>query len=85
MNVVVRARVDEEIKAEAMDVLSHIGLTMSDAIRLMMVKIAKEKCLPFAPFEPNDETIAAMNEAKEKKLKSFDNIESLMADLNAED
>lgn len=85
MNVVVRARIDEGIKTEAMDVLSHVGLTMSDAIRLMMVKIAKEKCLPFAPFEPNAETIEAMKEAREGKLQSFDNIDDLMADLNADD
>lgn len=85
MNVVVRARVDEGIKAEAMDVLSHVGLTMSDAIRLLMIKIAKEKCLPFAPFEPNAETIEAIDEAIEKKLKSFDNIDGLMTDLNADD
>jgi len=85
MNVVVRARIDETIKAEAADVLSHVGLTMSDAIRLMMVKIANEKCLPFAPFEPNAETIQAMYEARKGKLASFDHIEDLMADLNADD
>jgi DNA-damage-inducible protein J len=42
-NSVVRARIDEQIKNEAAAVLKAMGLTVSDAFRLMMVKIAKEK------------------------------------------
>ena len=45
-NSVVRARIDEQIKTEAAAVLKAMGLTVSDAFRLMMVKIAKEKALP---------------------------------------
>ena len=45
-NSVVRARIDERIKNEAAAVLSAMGLTVSDAFRLMMVRIAKEKALP---------------------------------------
>ncbi len=44
--------------------LASIGLTVSDAFRLMMVRIAKEKALPFEPLIPNAETIAAMKEAR---------------------
>jgi DNA-damage-inducible protein J len=38
-------------------VLKVMGLTVSDAFRLMMVRIAKEKALPFEPLIPNEETI----------------------------
>ncbi|MBD3809986.1 MAG: type II toxin-antitoxin system RelB/DinJ family antitoxin [Sulfuricurvum sp.] len=82
-NAVVRARIDEQTKAEASAVLATIGLTVSDAFRLMLTRVAREKALPFDPLIPNDETIAAMRQAREGKLKSFDSIDALMADLNA--
>lgn len=83
-NAVVRARIDEHIKNEATAVLAAVGLTVSDAFRLMLTRVARDKALPFEPLIPNDETIAAMREARQGKLKSFDNIEALMADLNAD-
>ena len=55
-----RARIDEQTKNEAAAVLKAMGLTVSDAFRMMMVKIAKEKALPFEPLVPNEETIEAM-------------------------
>jgi DNA-damage-inducible protein J len=84
-NSVVRARIDERIKNEAAAVLGAMGLTVSDAFRLMMVKIATEKALPFEPIVPNETTIQAMREAREGKLPSFDSIDALMTDLHAED
>lgn len=59
-NSVVRARIDERIKSEAAAVLAAMELTVSDAFRLMMMRIAKDKALPFEPLVPNDETIEAM-------------------------
>jgi DNA-damage-inducible protein J len=56
-NTVVRARIDEHVKEEAAAVLATIGLTVSDAFRLMMMRIAKDKALPFEPLVPNAETI----------------------------
>lgn len=84
-NAVVRARIDGHIKEEASIVLAAMGLTVSDAFRIMLTRIAREKALPFEPLVPNDTTIAAMREARAGNLKSFDNLDSLMADLNAED
>lgn len=82
-NAVVRARIDEDIKVEASAVLASIGLSVSDAFRLMLTRVAREKALPFDPLIPNDETIVAMREAREEKLKSFNSIDDLMASLNA--
>ena len=84
-NAVVRARIDEHIKEEATVVLASMGLTVSDAFRLMLTRIAKEKALPFEPLVPNAETIAAMKEARSGRLKSFDRVDALLADLNEED
>jgi DNA-damage-inducible protein J len=55
---VVRARIDKQVKAEASDVLEAMGLSMSDAIRLLLVRIAKDKALPFEVKVPNATTVA---------------------------
>lgn len=82
---VVRARIDERTKNEASAVLAAMGLTVSDAFRLLMVRVAKEKALPFEPLTPSAKTIRAMKEARAGKLRSFKSVEALMADLNAKD
>ena len=83
-NSVVRARINEQIKKEAAAVLSAMGLSVSDAFRLMMVKIAKEKKLPFEPLAPNDETIEAMKAARRGELVTVGPPAKLLASLNAD-
>ena len=85
MRTVVRARIDGRVKAEAAAVLASIGLTVSDAFRLMMVRIAKEKRLPFDPLVPNAETIEAMRAARRGEVKTYDSVADLMAELDADD
>jgi DNA-damage-inducible protein J len=84
-NSVVRARIDEHIKEEAEAVLASIGLTASDAFRMMMIRIAREKSLPFEPLVPNDETIEAMKAARRGELVTAGNPDRLLAKLNAGD
>jgi DNA-damage-inducible protein J len=84
-NAVVRARIDERIKEEAAVVLQAMGLTVSDAFRLMMTRIAVEKALPFEPLVPNETTIAAMREARGGGLPRFKSVEALLTDLNEGD
>jgi len=84
-NTVVRARIDEHIKEEASTVLAAMGLTVSDAFRMLLTRIAREKALPFEPLVPNETTIAAMREARAGNLKGFDSVEALMSDLHAKD
>ena len=84
-NAVVRARIDERIKNEAAVVLKTMGLTVSDAFRMMMSRIAAEKALPFAPLVPNAVTIAAMEEARRGGLPRVNTVEELLAELNADD
>lgn len=83
-NAVVRARIDERTKNEAAAVLASVGLTLSDAFRLLLTRVAREKALPFEPLVPNEETIEAMREARQGGLQKFDSIEALMADLHAD-
>jgi DNA-damage-inducible protein J len=84
-NDIVRARIDAKIKREAAAVLAGIGLSVSDAFRLMMVRIAKEKALPFQPLVPNAETVAAMEEARRGGLKRHSSAKTLLKSLNADD
>jgi len=84
-NALVTTRIDGSVKEEAAAVLAAMGLTVSDAVRLMLIKVAREHALPFDPLIPNAETIEAMKEARRGGLPSFDSVEALMADLNAPD
>lgn len=84
-NAVVRARIDEHIKEEASAVLASIGLTVSDAFRLLLTRVAKEKALPFEPLIPNADTIEAMKAAKRGDLITVDDMDNLLASLNAND
>ena len=84
-NALVQARIDRDVKDEASAVLAAMGLTVSDAVRLLLTKVAHEHALPFDPLIPNAETIEAMKEARKGKLSSFATVKALMADLNAPD
>jgi DNA-damage-inducible protein J len=84
-NTIVRARIDEQTKVEAAAVLAAVGLTVSDAFRMMMVKIAKDGALPFEPLVPSKATIEAMKEARHGKLKKHRDSKDLMASLNEDD
>ena len=84
-NAVVRARIDKDLKEEATVVLASIGLTVSDAFRMMLVRVVAEKALPFDPLVPNSETIAAMRDARLGNVRSFETIDALMEDLNVPD
>ena len=83
-NAVVRARIDEATKTEAAAVLATMGLSLSDAFRLLLKRIAAEKALPFEPLVPNAETIAAMKAARRGELTSAGKPGSLLRSLNAD-
>ena len=80
-NDYVRARIDPAIRNEAAKVLSSLGLTVSDACRMMLTKIALEKRLPFGTEEPNELSLAAMKEMDEGKAVRFHSAEALYKDL----
>jgi DNA-damage-inducible protein J len=81
----VHIRIDKRVKAQAAKALSAMGLSVSDAVRVLLTRVAAEKALPFELKVPNPATAAAMKEARAGGLASFNNVSELMADLNAED
>jgi DNA-damage-inducible protein J len=82
-DAIVRARVNEEIKEEATIVLSEIGLTLSDAFRMLVIRIAREKALPFEPLVPNAKTIEAIKAARSGNLITASSLDNLLTELNA--
>ncbi len=61
----VHVRVDEQIKAQAAETLAAMGLSISDAVRVLLMRVVAEKQMPFALKVPNAETRVAMAEANE--------------------
>ena len=80
-NAVVRARVDEKLKERATVVLGAMGLTVSDAVRLLLIKTVAERKLPFEIHTPNAETIEAMRAADRGEGHRFDSAEALFKEL----
>ena len=81
-DTVVRARIDSDTKARATEALQAMGLTVSDAIRLLMLRVADEKRLPFTIQVPNRTTVEAMKELADGKGRRFDSVEELVRDLD---
>ena len=82
----VRARIDTDTKERAAEALQAMGLSISDAIRLLMLRIADERRMPFEIKVPNATTRKAIAELdKAGEGKSFASVEALMADLHAGD
>lgn len=61
----VRARIDETLKQEAAAVLANLGLTVSDVVRIVLTKVAKDKALPFDMRVPNTLTAQTMAKSAE--------------------
>lgn len=81
----VRARIDTDTKKRAAEALAAMGLSISDAIRLLMLRVADEHRLPFEVKVPNATTRKAIAELEAGKGKRLGSVEELMADLHAED
>ena len=81
----VRARIDTLTKDRAAEALEAMGLSISDAIRLLMMRVADERRLPFEVKAPNATTRKAIKELEAGKGKKIKTLDALMADLNADD
>jgi len=81
----VHVRVDGRVKARAERALTAMGLSLSDAVRVLLVRVAAEQALPFEVKVPNATTRAAMKEARRGGLKRFASVADLIADASADD
>ena len=79
----VRARVSEELKSEAASVLSEMGLTVSDLVRITLTRVARDKALPFELSVPNAATRAAILDSRDLAKKKSARFASGQELLNA--
>ncbi|MCP4363227.1 MAG: type II toxin-antitoxin system RelB/DinJ family antitoxin [Chloroflexi bacterium] len=81
-NVTVQARISPELKQEADIVLSAIGMTTAEAIRVFLKQVVNSGGLPFQPTArvPNAETRAAMSELEQGGGQSFQTTDELFSD-----
>ena len=79
---VVQTRINGQVKEEAAAVLAAIGLTISDAVRLMLTRVAQDKALPFDPLVPNETTVAAMRAARAGELEAV-TLEQIKDDIQS--
>lgn len=81
----VQARVPSEIRDAAIAVIQESGLTVSDVVRVLMTRIARDKAIPPALFQPNAETLAAFEEIERGEAETVESVDALFEDLYAED
>jgi len=81
----VHIRVDAKVKAKAAKTLSAMGLTVSDAVRLLLTRVAAEKAMPFEVRVPNRATQAAIEAGERGQVSRASSVAAMMADLNADD
>lgn len=77
----VHVRMDEKTKKQATKALTAMGLSVSDAVRVFLTRVAADKELPFDLKVPNRETRAAMAEARALGRARFGSSEALMEEL----
>lgn len=80
-DAVVRARIDTATKERATIALNAMGLSISDAIRLLMLRVADEQRLPFDVRVPNRATRKSMAELDAGKGQKFETADALFSDL----
>ncbi|MDD9989064.1 MAG: type II toxin-antitoxin system RelB/DinJ family antitoxin [Spirochaetaceae bacterium] len=78
----IRARVEPELKQEAEKVFTTLGLSPTDAITLFYKQTALHNGLPFELRIPNEETLAAVRQARSGEgLSAYSSVEQMRADL----
>ena len=74
----IRARVEPELKTQAEEIFSKLGLSPTDAITLFYVQVILHDGLPFAVRIPNNETKEAMRQAeKGEGLREYGDLQAL--------
>ena len=74
----VRARIEPALKNDASEVLNDMGLTVSDAIRLFLMRVVSDKALPFEIKVHNAGTRAAMEASERGDVKYCESLDDLL-------
>jgi DNA-damage-inducible protein J len=77
-------RVDDDIKSQASEALASMGLSVSDAVRILLKRVVNDQAFPLELKVPNAQTRLAIEEARAmtKALAArFDSADALIDDL----
>ena len=78
----IRARVEPELKEDVINILQTLGLSLTEAITLFFKMIKLNRGLPFEVKIPNEETLAAMEDARlERNLEECDSVDTFLESL----
>jgi DNA-damage-inducible protein J len=77
----VHIRVDQKTKDRATKTLAAMGISVSDAVRMLLVRVVAEKALPFDVKVPNATTVKAMRAAEKGLGKRHKSADALFKDL----
>lgn len=81
-NTFVRARISEDVKTEAAEVLDQLGLTVSDVVRITLTRVARERGLPFEMRVPNETTAETLKKSdRGEELHRPDSVQAMFDDL----
>jgi DNA-damage-inducible protein J len=80
-STMVHIRIDQKTKQEAAKTLAAMGMSVSDAVRILLLRVAAEKALPFDVKVPNVTTVKAMRAADRGKGKRLKSTNALFKDL----
>ena len=72
---------DRKTKQRAAKTLALMGISVSDAVRMLLVRVAAEEALPFEVKVPNATTVKAMRAADRGKGKRLNSADALFKDL----
>ncbi|HUI78531.1 MAG TPA: type II toxin-antitoxin system RelB/DinJ family antitoxin [Bryobacteraceae bacterium] len=80
-STMVHVRVDQKTKQKAAKTLAGMGISVSDAVRMLLVRVAAEKALPFEVKMPNAATVKALRATDRGKGKRMNSAEGLFKEL----
>lgn len=83
-STMLHVRVDEELKAQAGEALEAMGLSVSDAVRILLKRVVNDQAFPLELKVPNVQTRAAMQEARKiakARRARFQSAEALIDEL----
>jgi len=83
-STMLHVRVDDEIKSQASEALAAMGLSVSDAVRILLKRVVNDQAFPLELKVPNAQTRAAMEEARtmaKARAARFDSADALIDDL----
>ncbi|TDR81558.1 type II toxin-antitoxin system RelB/DinJ family antitoxin [Paludibacterium purpuratum] len=83
-STMLHVRVDDELKTQASETLAAMGLSVSDAVRILLTRVVNDQAFPLELKVPNAQTRAAMEESRtmmKARTARFDSVDTLIDDL----